>query len=311
MALAVGVDVGGTKIAAALLDEAGTVLQEAVVPTPVQAGVGAVLDQMTALIQQIADGHTLMGIGIGCPGPVDTASGLSIFSGNLGVGWRNIPVRDEIRQRLGWTVPVWIQNDVRANALGELTFGAARGYDQFVYLAVGTGLGGCAVLNGQVISGTAFTAMEVGHVTYQPNGRPCAAGVPGCVEMYASGVGMVASLREHLPFSLGTRLDEHATTRDILEAVRHDDPLGRRILHEAADALGTAMAWVGTILNPPLMVIGGGLGHAAWDVLVAPAVQVMVERTLPEIHTTLKVVPSQVRSTALGAGALVWHQVAG
>ncbi len=311
--LAVGVDVGGTKIATALLNRQGEVLAQHSQPTCSEDGVSAVLDRIAAGVAVVTNDNAapVAGVGIGCPGPVDQTTGISLFAANLGMAWQNINLPHEIQRRLPTPTPIWAENDVNAGALGELYFGAAQGYSDFIYLTIGTGLGGCAVLNKRVLPGANYFAMEVGHISQQPDGRACTCGRRGCTEMYVSGKAMLTALEEYLPDYPASLLhDEPPTTESILKAARAGDALAVRIMTEAAEALGVALAWVTMILNPPLIVIGGGLGHAADDLIVQPALAVMRDRAYPSAVDTLVVARSQVMTSALGAGALVWHGLA-
>src|SRR5690554_3306764 len=195
--LALGVDIGGTKIDLVLADASGTIRAEQRVATDAHEGPGAVLDRVAGGIQRLlaqADGP-LAGIGIGCPGQVDPASGVVRTAVNL--GWTEVALRDEVARRLAQELPIRVDNDVNAAALGERYFGAAPGCQDLVYLAVGTGLGGGALVNGRIVNGSTGTAMEVGHLSFDPAGRPCRCGQRGCAEMYVSGIGLMAGVEAH------------------------------------------------------------------------------------------------------------------
>jgi glucokinase len=205
-------------------------------------------------------------------------------------------------------VPIFAQNDVNAGTIGEYIFGAGRGVRDFVYLAAGTGLAGGAVLDGQLMNGARGFAMEVGHVSIDPQGRACNCGGHGCVEMYCSGKGLVAGANAYLadyPQSALASADE-LRTRTILDAARAGDPLALRLIDEAGSALGVVIAWSMIILAPPLIVIGGGLGNAAYDLLMERAQPTMLAHVAPVLKAP-QIVRSQVEVSALGAAALVWH----
>ncbi|NLX11132.1 MAG: ROK family protein [Chloroflexi bacterium] len=307
--LAVGVDVGGTKIAFALVSAAGEALITHRVPTQPEDGPVAVLERIAAGIAHLLEqtDQPVAGVGLGCPGHIDPASGMARNVVNL--GWREVPLRDGVRVRLTADLPVYLDNDANASALGEYYFGAARGCRDFVYLAVGTGLGGAAVVDGSVVHGANANAMEVGHMPLDSNGRLCGCGLRGCVERYVSGVGLLAGLEEHrpaFPYSPLAQLAEPSTAA-ILEAAQGGDPLARTILSEAGQWLGRAMAVCASLFNPALFVIGGGLGHAAADYLVRPAEQMLYARILPASAEQLRVVRSQITISAVGAACLVWQ----
>lgn len=300
MSLALGIDIGGTKMAYALVDTEGKIHAERTEPTDAQLGVESVLNRLAQHIHEILAGapDAIDGIGIACPGPVDPARGMALNAVNL--SWRNLPLVDGLRAR-GVQVNIALQNDVNALALGERTFGAARGVDDFVYLAIGTGLGAGAIASGCLINGATGSAMEVGHIVIDPDGPPCNCGKRGCVETFASGLGLAASMR-------AAGIPNPPPTGEILALARSGDPIARQAIDRAVSALGIAMAWCVTLLNPALFIIGGGLGKAAYDLLMPPAVDVMRVRVMPEAAAGLRFVPSQVASSALGAAAIVWQR---
>lgn len=304
--VAIGVDLGGTKIAFAAVDRNGAILAAHTAPTLAPEGADAVIGRIAAGIERLAADFHVAGIGIGAPGPV--VNGIALNAVNL--GWQGVPLVENVRAKITLDAPIWAQNDVNAGAVAEMVFGAARGLTDFVYLAVGTGLGGGAVANGRLINGALGFAMEVGHASVDPNGRLCSCGNHGCVEMYCSGKGLLAGVREHLPEFPESLLSYESAVPAIIAAVRAGDPLALRVLAEAADALGTTLAWCVLMLNPALIVIGGGLGIAAYDLLAEPARAAMTARMIPDLAPLVQIAPSRIESSALGAAALVWHEVA-
>jgi glucokinase len=304
--VAIGVDVGGTKIAFTAADKDGQVLTEFTEPTNAREDSMIVIGRIADGIERLAreTGKPLAGIGVACPGPVDPKTGVAINAVNL--GWKNVPLREALRARLKLDAPIWLQNDVKAAALGEMVFGTARGENDFVYLAIGTGLGGAAVANGQVVNGVTGWAMEVGHMSLQPKGRPCTCGNFGCAEMYVSGKGFLAGAAEHM-LSKPEYRDSTITTHRVLELAKRGDPLARAVADEAADALGVVMAWCAVTINPSTIVIGGGLGSAAYELLISGATIALRVRILPEVYNALRIVKAGVPTSALGPAALVWH----
>lgn len=302
--IAIGVDIGGTKIAFAAVDRDGNILASYTESTLSQEGVDAVIGRIAKGIRQVSAGLQVVGVGIGCPGPV--VDGVSLNAVNL--GWRNVPLVALVREQIASETPVWAENDVNAGAIAEGVFGAARGVRDFVFLAIGTGLGGGAVAEGRLINGVIGAAMEVGHMSLDPNGRACNCGNHGCVEMYCSGKGLLAGANAYLPeYPNSVLANTEFHTREIIDAARAGDPLAARVLNDAANALGVTMAWCVMVLNPALVVTGGGLAAAADDLLFEQAQAVMRARLLPELAQRTQVARSQVESSALGAAALVWH----
>ncbi len=297
--IAIGVDLGGTKIAFAAADRDGHVLATHVEPTLAPEGADAVIGRIAAGIEQVSRGFSVAGVGIGAPGPV--VDGVTLNAVNL--SWRNVPLVDKVSERLSLDVPVWAQNDVNASTVAEMIFGAARGARDFVHLAIGTGLGGGAVADGRLINGANGFAMEVGHMSVDPHGRLCNCGNHGCVEMYCSGKGLLAGANAHLAdYPQSVLASDPLSTRAILDAARAGDPLALLVIDEAAEALGTALAWCMMVVNPALMVIGGGLGSAAYDLLVDRALVAMRARLIPDLADLVTVVPSQIEFERAGRG---------
>jgi glucokinase len=257
-ALALGVDIGGTKIAFAAANREGRILTEHRIPTAPEQGVSAVLDRVAGGIQHILSqiNRPVQGIGVGSPGLVNPVTGTCQHAVNL--GWKHVALRDELQQRLQIDVPIFVQRDTNAGTVGEWIFGAARGEQNFVYIGIGTGLGLGAVSDNKLLLGSAFMAMEFGHISLDPRGRRCTCGIRGCGEIYVSGMGLMAGYQEHRQEYPESRLarQTNATVNDIVSALHQGDPLARVIGEEAADKLASVIACcVGTI-DPGRFVIG-------------------------------------------------------
>jgi len=305
--LAIGIDIGGTKIACALVDSAGVVIAEERLSTDPNSGAEATLDRIAEGVRGLLPAEPIAGIGIGCPGHVDPASGIVRDAVNL--GWREVHLRDGLRQRLNLPaeIPIHTHKDANAAALGEQAYGVAQGYADFIYIAVGTGLGAGAVVNNQLVIGSNAYAMEIGHLALNPDGRLCECGLRGCPEAYVSGMGLAAGLREHAPRFPQSTLPPDAPTADLLAAARAGDALARTVIAESVHWLATVMGYCAVLFNPSLFILGGGLGHAAADLLLVAATQQMRGRVLPATKNHLQVLKSQVQSSAVGAASLVWH----
>lgn len=307
---AIGVDIGGTKIAFALSDRYGNVIVESRVLTQPEDGQAAVLERITAGITTMLEKSPgdVAGIGVGCPGYVDPVKGVAQNAVNL--YWQNVPLAALIHQSLSADLPVWVENDVKAAALGEMHFGVAQGYRDFVYLAIGTGIGGAAVVNGELVRGMRFGAMEVGHIVFHPEGRLCACGQRGCVETVVSGNGMLAELqarRAAFPDSPLAQL-ETPTTAHLLHAARQGDTLGRAVIAETRCWLAEVVVWCAGLLNPESVVIGGGMGQTSADLLLPGLLDVVAQRTLPAVHDSLRLERAQITNSAVSAASLVWHR---
>jgi glucokinase len=303
----IGVDVGGTKIVSAACDRSGHVLSENAQATEAHESPDHIIGRIAASVNQVMAEvkQPVSAIGIAVPGPVNEDSGIAHNAVNL--GWKDVPLRKLLQARLtNPSLPIFLQNDVNGLALGELVFGAARGISDFIYLALGTGLGGGAVANGQLVNGVTGSAMEVGHIVIVPDGRPCNCGQHGCVEQYVSGRGLLAAAVEHGITSVN---GEPVTTQDLITLAKAGNDKAVSVMQESATALGMVMAMCAMVLNPSMIVIGGGLGLACYDLIVPQADQIFRGRILPDVHQAVTIAPSQVSSSALGSAALAWHHL--
>lgn len=311
---AVGVDLGATKIAAALVSESGQVMNSSQVLTNASEGMDAVLDRVADQIRGLmhqAPGEVI-GAGVGSPGKVDSTHGVVYDAVNL--GWAKVNLADEMSRRLGASLPVWIQKDANLSALGEYYFGACRDCDDFIYIGVGSGLGGGIISGGHLIMGGDWNAAELGHLSIDPHGMLCACGGYGCAETIASGPGLVRVTKIRLAESPGKsvlRNDADLTSADILAAAQNDDEIARAALADVGHALGIVMSACAAILNPSRFVIGGGLGLAGFDFVVPAIREEIMRRTIPNSRGALDIVPSRVESPAIGSACLVWYALSG
>ena len=240
-ALAIGIDVGGTKVASALVSAKGSVLTSRSMPTDPQNGQSAVIDHIAGEIEDLlfrAKGAAV-GIGIGIPGIVIPPEGVVRNAVNL--GWEEVYLVNEIRSRLEIDLPIWLQSDKNATALGEYYFGAARGCRDFIYLAIGTGLGAGVISNGQIVVGAAWDAGEIGHLSLDPHGRMCVCGLRGCAETVISGPGLVNLTREELIKGVWTTSlvnSPELNPLEILAAARRGDELALACVHELWRIIG-------------------------------------------------------------------------
>ena len=313
--LAIGVDIGGTKIAFALVNRRGEVLAEHRLPTLPSEGAEAVFGRVAEGIHELL-GQTdqpVSGVGIGCPGHLNPITGVIYNATNL--AWHDVPLKAGVEVRLKQPLPVWVLKDANASALGELYFGAAQGCSDFVYISLGTGLGGGAIVGGQLVQGGEFAAMEIGHMPFVPTNRLCACGMYGCPEMYLSGTGILAGAREHMPKfpdSILASLGDNLTTTAILEAASQRDRLAVAVMDETGWWLCSVMICLMGIFNPSMFVIGGGMGHASAEFIIPAAQKALRERTNATIYPPdIPMVQSQVMSSAVGAACQVWFGMRG
>src|SRR5512146_847396 len=255
---AIGVDLGGTNLRIAAVDERGTLLEKVTTGTQVSRGRDSVIDEMSTAICDVLVKHKskgeLLGIGIGVPGAIDLESGMLYKSPNL-PGWDNYPVRDEIERRLN--TRVILENDANAAALGEKWIGAGRDVDDLVLLTLGTGIGGGIIVGGKVLHGFIGMAGELGHITVVPDGNPCGCGNIGCLEKHASATAVTAMAR-----MLG--LGETLTAKAIYDLALAGNEKALRIWKIVGESLGVALANLVNAFNFPLYLLSGGM-LGAWD----------------------------------------------
>ncbi len=303
---AVGVDIGGTKIDCVLMDSAGHVIRDVIVPTAPQEGAAAVFDRIAASVGQLAE-HApgeIISVGIGCTGLVNQRTGM--VENSVHLNWQNVPLREGVRERLRADVPIAVENDLKAAALGEKRFGAGKDSAAFVYLAIGTGLGSAAVIGDRVVSGSRGLAMELGHLMIEPHGRRCACGRRGCVETVLSGTGLAhaADVLRHAHPESTLYGGDKPTTAAILAAARAGDAFGRLLIDEMRGGLARAISICAAIYNPDLIVLGGGFGLAAWDLLTEGVLALASEYALPELFAELRLNKPECPRQAIGAGAV-------
>jgi glucokinase len=258
----IGVDLGGTNLRAAAVDQRGAILEKISLSTDLAAGRDAVIEDIVANIaglRQTMGRGGLVGVGIGVPGFIRMKEGMIVGSHNM-PGFDNFPVRDEISRRLG--SPVILENDANAAALGEKWMGAGRDVQDLVLLTLGTGIGGGVISHGRVLHGYVGMAGELGHITVMPYGNPCGCGNRGCLEKHASATAIEAMAKL-------CALGDNLTAKDVHDLALLGNGNARRIFVSMGRALGIALASLVNIFNFPLYLLSGGM-VPAWD-LFAPA----------------------------------------
>ncbi len=274
MSLAIGVDVGGTKIAAGVVDQRGTIIEMVKRSTPA-ANASGTIDVISDAVRELLARYQVEAIGIGAAGFVEESRSAVVFAPNL--AWRNEPVARRVEERTGR--PVVVENDANAAAWAEAKLGAGRGHDEVVLITVGTGIGSGIVLNGQLYRGRWGMAGEPGHYRVVPEGRLCGCGNRGCWEQYASGSALVAEAREFArrsPSAAARLLQlaggtvEGITGPEVTAAAREGDAAAVRCFEIIGRWLGEGLADLAAILDPGCFVLGGGVSDAG-DLLLGPA----------------------------------------
>ncbi len=272
MGLAVGIDVGGTKIAGGVVDERGRILATARRESPA-TDTEAIERNIEDLVAELRADHAVEAVGVGAAGFVDSARSTVMFAPNL--AWRDEPLRADLEKLIN--LPVVVENDANAAAWGEFTFGAGEDVEDTLLVTVGTGVGGGIVLNGQLHRGAFGVAAEIGHMRVVPDGRICGCGNKGCWEQYASGTALVRDTREqaHEGSLIARSLVDRAGGVEridgplITEAAREGDSFAREQLAVLGRWLGEGIASLTAILDPAVVVIGGGVSEAG-DLLLEP-----------------------------------------
>jgi glucokinase len=312
--LVLGLDVGGTKLAAGVAEPTGRLRSFLHEPTRVDEGPEAVIAHLVDLGRRAvgevgANLEAIDAIGIGCGGPLDAERGIIQDPPNL-PGWTDIPLKELIEDALGR--PAFVANDADAAALGEHRFGAGRGVDHLVYLTISTGIGGGIVAGGRLYGGVSGNAGEIGHVSVSYDGWPCVCGRRGCPEAFASGTNIARRAREALaagdPSSLaGTDV----TAKDVAEAAAAGDALAVRIWDETMVVLGATVANVLNAFDPALVILGGGVTHAG-DLLFEPVRRLALAQTLGPQARDARIVPAALgsRTGVLGAVAVALERKA-
>jgi glucokinase len=297
--LVIGVDVGGTTIKAALLDSDGLEYGRSKRPTPKQLGPEAVtatiIDAVAELRAQLPGTARLRAVGIVVPGVVDAQQGIAVYAANL--GWRQLPLRQIMAEAVG--LPVALDHDVRAAGLAELEWGAARGVQEVVFVALGTGVAAAVITRGQVVAGATGRAGELGHLPVFPEGEWCACGQCGCTETYASAA---ALSRRYCAASGACDVPAEA----VISRAAAGDALAGRIFNDAVTALGRALVHYVLLLDPELILIGGGMagsGAALIDPLTREVQAGLAWRPAP----TISIGKFAADAGLQGAGLLAWR----
>lgn len=312
----IGIDVGGTNTVAGIVDKRGQILKSGSIKTAKHDQVEDYLDELTKLLEEMIAGTTtkdqIKGIGAGTPNG-NYFTGSIEFAPNL--PWKGvIPFAQLLEDRIG--IPVALTNDANAAAIGEMTYGAARGMKDFIVITLGTGVGSGIVVNGQLVYGHDGFAGELGHVIVRRhNGRLCGCGRSGCLETYASATGMSRTAREYLDLKpdMQTRLREipaeDLTSKDVFDAAMAGDEMAKEIFRFTGEMLGEAFADFVAFSSPEAIILFGGLSKAG-DLIMEPVRENMEKNLLNIYKNKVKLMFSELKESdaaVLGASALGWE----
>jgi glucokinase len=313
-----GCDLGGTNLRAGIVDlETGQVSHLQSTPTMAHQGHDAVMQRMGDLIEQAVavsglDKRDIGGIGIGVPGVLDLERGLTLFLPNLYGTWPEVPLRDTISEYTG--LPTALLNDVRSITFGEWRFGAGQGVNTMACFAIGTGIGGGLIVNGQLHLGIGGTGGELGHQVIDFNGPPCGCGNRGCLEAFASGpaissMGVKAVIQGRTTI-IGKLVDydlNKITPEIIAQAASEGDDIANMILEDAGFYIGIAVANICSTIGPRKIVITGGVAQIG-DLILTPIRRTILERVKIMPVEQVEVVQAQLGDQAGVIGAALWAQ---
>jgi glucokinase len=300
-------DIGGTKLAAGVVDVSGVVHSFLVVPSEAERGPDAMLESLWGLGRRAVDDsgvdwQAIEAVGIGCGGPLDPSRGLLLAPPHL-PGWRDIPVTELAEQEFGR--PATVENDATAAAAAEHRYGAGAGVRHMVYLTISTGVGGGVVVDGRLYRGAMENGGELGHVTVDWHGRPCrGCGRRGCLEAYVSGTSIAERAQE-------AGLD-FATAADVAAAARTGDPGAVIVWDETVEALACGLTSIINLFEPELVVIGGGVSRAG-EQLLAPVRERVRTSAMGPAGRAADIVSAALGEQVgvVGAAAIVYDRAAG
>ena len=310
----IGIDVGGTNVKLALVDDKGSIIYSNSVPTRAEMGYEYTVNNIKQAIYDLMKETKLStkdieGIGFGFPGQVDYKAGIVRNAPNI-PGWVEVPIAKLIEDE--FKIPTRVDNDVRCAALGELNYGAGKGCENLICITVGTGIGSGLIINGKLVRGASNAAGEIGHIKLQMHDGPiCGCGDTGCLEAFASGPSIVAMAENYIKGGKSTKFREMAGGGDIspyvvAQAAKAGDPVAIRIFTIMGEYIGIGLASVVNLLNPEKIIVGGGVADAG-DLLLEPLKSTLKSRAMKIAGAAAEVVPAQLGNTAgvIGASLLI------
>lgn len=307
----IGVDTGATHIRLMLADFASHTIAEVENSFDINRGPEMCLFEVDALLRQLLEKaglslEQICAVGVGVPGPIDTGLG-GVSGPPIMPGWDGYPIRDHLEEL--WHCPVTINNDAELGALGEWAYGAGRGEQNLVYLKVGMGIGAGLILDGQIYHGKTGSAGEIGHITIEENGPLCTCGNRGCLEAMAGGKAIGYRAAEAVRRGQRTQLaeivpPEKISAHDVMAAARSGDLLAQQIVHDAGVHLGTAVASLVNLINPGMVVVGGGVAQIG-DLLLEPIRQAVLARSLKPASGAVRITTALLERRSVGMGAVV------
>ncbi len=306
----IGIDIGGTKIAFALIDGEGAVREDKKIPTGLSGGTEFIQNEIGKQVNIFIKkyGSSITGIGLATPGYIDPVAGIVKNAVNL--NWKDVHVVDILKNSIEKPLPIYLQRDTVAETLGEYYFGAGKNCQDFVFLGIGTGFGAGALTSGHLLTGFHNMALEIGHLSVDEKGPQCACGNVGCIETILSGKGLVNRAYElfnasHDPFY--EKMKDSITAKKIISMAEAHDPIAEELMGKMAKSLGFICAVLKSVIDPERFIIGGGLGKAIFNMLTDDVEKEMNARVFKMDDRPTQFIKSSLKTSAMGAGAMVWY----
>jgi glucokinase-like ROK family protein len=299
MPTVLGIDIGGTNIAWGVVDRRGRILGGATLPSEGALGKAAVLRNLDRIMERVrnSSSHPIAAIGIGTAGEVDPQSGVITSATDNIPHWAGTRLKEYVQEKSG--LPTYVDNDGNAAALAELQYGAGRGLKNFVYLSLGTGVGGAVIVDGHLLRGTRNYAAALGHTTMDVAGLPCNCGSTGCLEMYVSGTAIARSARAG---------NVASDARELFEKAKQGEQEAIHLVDQVSFYLGCGLANFANQFDPEAIIIGGGVSQAG-SLLLEPAKATMDARVLQGLEGKVQVLAAEFGSEAglLGGAVVAFH----
>lgn len=308
----IGIDLGGTKINTAVVDFQGNLIEQVNVPTLASEGEEKVLNRIIYTVDKVLNKSdikikNIRAIGIGSPGPLNSKEGKIIITPNL--PFKNFNIINPIKKI--YNVSTYLDNDANVAAIGEHIFGAGKGSSNMIYVTVSTGIGGGAILNGNVYRGNTCNSLEVGHMTIDPNGPLCNCGNYGCAEVLASGTAIARQGREAVQKKIKTSLTKYSniTAYEVFKEAKNGDKVCNKILNKSLNYLGICIANLVSIFDPEIIIIGGGVAKAG-QVVFDSVKDIVKVRCFNILADSCRILPAGLKSNSgvIGAAALALRE---
>ncbi len=307
MSLFIGIDLGGTNLKYAIGNAEGDIFVKKSRPTNANQSQGEIFETIFLSIEELLEeakkrNESVEGIGVGSPGSIDFWKGQLIGSTPNIPSWTNAPIKKRIEDK--FQIPVWADNDANIMALAEARKGAGKGHKNILCLTIGTGIGGGIVINKQVLRGEHFSAAEVGHIIIVKDGKKCNCGNNGCFEAYASAPAMVDRYQHKVTNGGSTSQNNDVDAQYIFEKAEAGDKFAQETVQESCEFLGAGIASISNIIDPEIVIIGGGVAGAG-EKFIRLIEQEVKKYSIKAITTPLKILRAEMGNDAGIIGAIM------